>query len=48
MGGEKLVRRITNSIRPVVTASLLGNGEAQTFGKKKRKPIKLRGSVIKR
>ena len=46
-GGEKLVRRITNSIRPVVTVSLLGNGEAQTFGKK-REPIKLRGSVIKR
>ena len=46
-GGEKLVRRITNSIRPVVTASLLGNGEAQTF-EKRRKPIKLRGSVEKR
>jgi hypothetical protein len=45
-GGEKLVRRITNSIRPVVTASLLGNGEAQTF-EKRRKPIKLRGSVEK-
>lgn len=37
MGGEKLVRRLTNSIRPIVTVSLLGNGEAQTFegGKKK-------------
>jgi len=50
-----LVRRITNSIRPVVMARLLGNGEAQTFDKKacphengERKPIKLRGSVIKR
>ena len=47
-GGEKLVRRITNSIRPVVTVSLLGNGEAQTFEKKRRRSIKLRGSVIKR
>ena len=48
MRGEKLVRRMTNSIRPVVTASLLVNGEAKTFEKKRRKPIKLRGSVIKR
>jgi hypothetical protein len=29
-GGEPSVRRRTNAIRPGVTASLLGNGEAQT------------------
>lgn len=29
MGGERLVRRKTNSIRPVVVASLLASGEAQ-------------------
>ena len=45
-GGEKLIRRLTNSIRLVVTASLLANGEAQTF-EKRRKPINLRGSVGK-
>ncbi len=55
MEGEKLVRRacpepdsgLTNSIRPVVTVSLPGNGEAQTFErereKKKRKSVKLTG-----
>jgi len=60
-GGEKLVRRdcpeldsgLTNPIRLVVTASLLANGEGQTFEKSlsswngERKPIKLRGSVGK-
>ena len=34
MGGEKPVRRITNSIRPIVTASLLIKGEARTFWKR--------------
>ena len=29
MGGERLVRRMTNAIRPVVVVSLLGKGEAQ-------------------
>jgi hypothetical protein len=29
-GGERTVRRITNSIRPDGVASLLANGEAQT------------------
>ena len=42
-GGEKLVRRITNSIRPVVTVSLLGNGEAQTFEKKKKEVYQAEG-----
>src|SRR5215831_13303497 len=32
-GGERSVRRITNSIRPASTASLLPGGEAQTRGK---------------
>ncbi len=37
---------MTNAIRPTVSASLLINGEARTSAK--RKPAKLRGSVIKR
>jgi hypothetical protein len=37
---------MTNSIRPVHVASLLGNGEVQTSGR--RRPRKLRGSVRKR
>jgi len=35
---------MTNAIRPVVVASLLANGEAQT---RQREARRLRGSVIK-
>jgi hypothetical protein len=45
-GGEQSVRRMTNSIRPAATASLLPSGEAQTRGKGESDT--LRGSVIKR
>ena len=49
MGGEILVRRVTNAIRPGGVASLLGKGEAQPRGAtahRTRSP--LRGSVAKR
>jgi len=49
MGGEILVRRMTNAIRPGGVASLLGKGEAQPWGAPAhRKRFPLRGSVAKR
>ena len=49
MGGEILVRRMTNAIRPDGAASLLAKDEAQPCaGAPAQKRLPLRGSVAKR